>query len=145
VVIFNTMVASAIDTLDSTERASIDPRLFTRIVSACASVAESSSAADDPEGELEIMQPPAMQYILAHLLLAGDLVWRPDLSFAPISEVAVDGKTIVAQFEDGCFANFEWTEPVRVARSESHAKLWNQHRLNMNPAVVRALHETYGG
>lgn len=141
---FNTMVATVIDALDSHERNTIDPRLLTKIVRACASVADRQALVDEQNHADGLMQPPAMQYILAHLLMPGDYVWQPDLSFSVISEVAVDGKAIVVEFEDGRFATFERLQAVRVARTAGHADIWNQHRFAMDPASVQELHATLG-
>lgn len=137
--IFTEMAGVVIDELEPDERKLVDPKVFTRIVAICASVAEAHREFPDP-----VPMPPPMQFINAYLLVPGDYLWREDLAFDVVEAVEVDGDDVLIRVATGRTLERDRRDPIRVAISNHRAQVWNQERPHLAEGVVRTLYSTYG-
>lgn len=137
--LFTDMAGAVIDELGPEERTLVDPKVFTRIIAICATVAE--ALREDPE---VVPMPPAMQFINAYLLVPGDYLWREDLAFDVVEHVDVEGDDVVIKVATGRVLERDRRDPIRVAVSNSKAQTWNRERPHLAEGVVRSLYSTYG-
>lgn len=144
--LFTRMATAAIDELEPQERTKVDPKVFTRILSICAAVAESELESTNPTVPIDPSpKPPATQFITACLLVPGDFVWNPrDLVYSQIDVVKLHDGKITAVYGDATTETFAPDGPVQVAVSNRKADKWNEDRLFMDQATLRSLHATYG-
>lgn len=136
---FTQMAGAVIDELEPDERTLVDPKVFTRIIAICATVAESHQ--EVPEA---VPMPPPMQFINAYLLVPGDYLWREDLAFDVVEHVEVDGDMVTIRVATGRTLEREKRDPIRVAISNQKAQTWNEERPHLTEGVVRTLYSTYG-
>lgn len=139
--IFNEMAGAVIDELEPDERSLLDTLVFTRIVAICAAVAERKIL---PPGAPRDLQPPPMHYIRAGLLIPGDYVWVPELTFEIIDSVTREYGDMVIVYGGGRTALHGPNDPIRVAVSSAQAAIWNQERSLMDDETVRSLHAAFG-
>lgn len=137
--LFTQMAGAVIDELEAYERQLVDPKVFTRIVAICATVAEGYR-----EVPCRVPMPPAMQFINAYLLVPGDHVWREDLSFDVVDLVQTAGDDVVVVMRGGRSLERTRRDPMRVAVSNTKAMEWNLERPYLGEGVVRTLYSTYG-